>query len=811
MAANISSSSCNSSFSKELLPPIYGVEMCVALVGNILALWLLVSKERKNWHTGVVFSCNLIISDIFYALMLPFLIVYYSEGRVWRFGETLCKLERFLFTCNLYVSIYFIMCISVNRYLAIVHPFFTRKYIRPKHAKMVSVFVWIFVASISSPILYYSGLNGMKRCYLFTKLGKKQSTCRLVMAVIGCLIPFVISFASYSGVLWVVLKNANITLLEKRKVTLIVGLCCILYSVSFVPYHILQILKFKLIKENKRDCNVHNGYQVSKALACLNMCLHPLLYMAVFDSIRTVCCRRRRHYKMAANISSSSCNSSFSKELLPPIYGVEMCVALVGNILALWLLVSKERKNWHTGVVFSCNLIISDIFYALTLPFLIVYYSEGRVWRFGETLCKLERFLFTCNLYVSIYFIMCISVNRYLAIVHPFFTRSYVSPKHAKMVSLLVWILVAGLSSPVLYYAGLKKYRCSLFADSEHESKKFIYRVFMAVIGCMIPFLVTFASYFGVIWVVFKNETVTSLEKKKVALMLIIEIFCSSKPSWADQVEEEGDEGTLPSPKETVKGNIKTVTEYKIDEDGKKLKIIRTFKIETRKASKAVARRKNWKKFGNSEFDAPGPNVATTTVSDDVFMTFISSKEDLNSQDQDEDPMNKLKGQKIVSCRICKGDHWTTRCPYKDTLGPMQKELAEQLGLSTGEKEKAAGEREPEPAQPVQSKTGKYVPPSLRDGGTRRGESMQPNRRADDNATIRVTNLSEDTRETDLQELFRPFGSISRIYLAKDKNTGQSKGFAFISFHRREDAARAIAGVSGFGYDHLILNVEWAK
>ncbi|KYO47916.1 eukaryotic translation initiation factor 3 subunit G [Alligator mississippiensis] len=322
-----------------------------------------------------------------------------------------------------------------------------------------------------------------------------------------------------------------------------------------------------------------------------------------------------------------------------------------------------------------------------------------------------------------------------------------------------------------------------------------------------------------------------------------------SKPSWADQVEEEGGDddkcitsellkdipltavlggdlgasvaeaeakaesellkdGPLPSPKELINGNIKTITEYREEEDGRKVKIIRTFRIETRKASKAVARRKNWKKFGNSEFDAPGPSIATTTVSDDVFMTFITSKEDLNCQEE-EDPMNKLKGQKIVSCRICKGDHWTTRCPYKDTLGPMQKELAEQLGLSTGEKEKLPGE--PEPVQAAQSKTGKYVPPSLRDGACRRGESMQPNRRADDNATIRVTNLSEDTRETDLQELFRPFGSISRIYLAKDKATGQSKGFAFISFHRREDAARAIAGVSGFGYDHLILNVEWAK
>ena len=65
-------------------------------------------------------------------------------------------------------------------------------------------------------------------------------------------------------------------------------------------------------------------------------------------------------------------------------------------------------------------------------------------------------------------------------------------------------------------------------------------------------------------------------------------------------------------------------------------------------------------------------------------------RQDLNCQEE-EDPMNKLKGQKIVSCRICKGDHWTTRCPYKDTLGPMQKELAEQLGLSTGEKEKLPG------------------------------------------------------------------------------------------------------------------------
>ncbi|NXQ05634.1 EIF3G factor, partial [Vidua macroura] len=273
--------------------------------------------------------------------------------------------------------------------------------------------------------------------------------------------------------------------------------------------------------------------------------------------------------------------------------------------------------------------------------------------------------------------------------------------------------------------------------------------------------------------------------------------------------------GPLPSPKEVVNGNIKTITEYREEEDGRK--IIRTFRIETRKASKAVARRKNWKKFGNSEFDAPGPNVATTTVSDDVFMTFITSKEDLNCQEE-EDPMNKLKGQKIVSCRICKGDHWTTRCPYKDTLGPMQKELAEQLGLSTGEKEKLPGEPEPVAAQV--SKTGKYVPPSLRDGASRRGESMQPNRRgAADGALPHLSPTcpfplspvpTAFTCPSPVPTCASPL-TCPHLSPPAEPEPVAAQGFAFISFHRREDAARAIAGVSGFGYDHLILNVEWAK
>ncbi|XP_030645592.1 P2Y purinoceptor 11 [Chanos chanos] len=289
------SKQCDFHFQKQLLPPLYGVEFCVAFVGNAFALVLLLTKERQNWHTGVVFSCNLVISDLLYVLTLPLLIIYYSKDKNWTFGVAACKIERFLFTCNLYVSIFFIMCISVNRYVAIVHPFFARSHVCPKHAKITSLIIWIIVAIISMPVFKYASTQradskNVTLCVSSshgTEIGFSHFSYRLSLAVIGFLIPLVVTFASYLGVIRVVFRNANISSQEKRKVALLVGSVCTLYALSFVPFHILQIYHYY---PRNKSCLKYNAYQISKGLATLNMCIHPLLYMAVFDSIRMVCC-----------------------------------------------------------------------------------------------------------------------------------------------------------------------------------------------------------------------------------------------------------------------------------------------------------------------------------------------------------------------------------------------------------------------------------------------------------------------------------------------------------------------------------------
>ena len=93
--------------------------------------------------------------------------------------------------------------------------------------------------------------------------------------------------------------------------------------------------------------------------------------------------------------------------------------------------------------------------------------------------------------------------------------------------------------------------------------------------------------------------------------------------------------------------------------------------------------------------------------------------QNLQSTDVEEDPLAKLKGHKIVSCRICKGDHWTTKCPYKDTLAPAQE--------NTDPDKEGEGGAPAAGGAPV--RLGKYVPPNRRDGGNVRGETMMGARR----------------------------------------------------------------------------------
>jgi len=266
---------------------------------------------------------------------------------------------------------------------------------------------------------------------------------------------------------------------------------------------------------------------------------------------------------------------------------------------------------------------------------------------------------------------------------------------------------------------------------------------------------------------------------------------------WADEIEDEDDQIIAPPQEILVKDGERMVTEIVVDPDtGKKKKIIRTFKLEKKFVSKGVIERKHWVKFGASKRDAPGPNSATTVVGDPVSMFFLGSKE---PDIQDDFKELRGDGKGLVRCRYCQENHFSAKCPYKDA-GISTDFLLSNKDVNMDDKKDS------------EAKPGVFVPPHARRGGDigRRGETMNSSARKDE-TTIRVSNLPESMSETDMQELCNPFGKVERIFLAKDRVTGVCKGFAFVTYQLRENAARALRALNGYGYDHLILNVEWSK
>jgi len=73
-----------------------------------------------------------------------------------------------------------------------------------------------------------------------------------------------------------------------------------------------------------------------------------------------------------------------------------------------------------------------------------------------------------------------------------------------------------------------------------------------------------------------------------------------------------------------------------------------------------------------------------------------------------------------------------------------------------------------------------------------------------------VGNLSYNTTEDGLRNLFSGFGSVASVKIIFDRETGNSKGFGFIEMGSDEEATAAITGTNGHEFDGRQLRVNEA-
>jgi translation initiation factor 3 subunit G len=293
---------------------------------------------------------------------------------------------------------------------------------------------------------------------------------------------------------------------------------------------------------------------------------------------------------------------------------------------------------------------------------------------------------------------------------------------------------------------------------------------------------------------------------------------------WADVDEDDEEEegpinqsGQSGTRFETPpdKDGVKTVIEY-IEKNGQTYKVTRRVKVTvvTHRTSHAAAGRKSMAKFGKPAQNDPAAEKQNTVRSVEEIPIELSKKPGIQQLGTKDDAEDKFLEESItITENLFK---------EKKLWSSMNKERQEDRDATSTP---APGD-DAKPADvnaPVETPTlgggkagapGRYVPPSLRGkGADGKGGGGKDGKGGDQNqeASLRITNLSEDVKEGDLQDLFGQCGRLQRVYLAKDMTTFQSKGFAFITYYSREDALRAIDKLNGHGYDNLILQVSFAK
>ncbi|XP_027033641.2 C-C chemokine receptor type 5-like [Tachysurus fulvidraco] len=278
------------SHASHLLPVLYSLFFMVGFLGNMLVLWVILRGAQMKSMTDVSLL-NLAIADLLLIFTLPFLAHYARD--TWVFGNFMCVMVLGVYYIGFYAGIFFIVLMSIDRYLAIVHSVCALKIRTKAYGILASVVIWILAIIASFPELVYIGAETYGKevvCNAYPKNGSHNEmrvAAFFKMNILGLLIPLVIVGFCYSMVLWRLRTLRTSKKLAVRLVftVMVAFFCC------WMPYNIATLLKaLELKKIFPPGCELSKRIQltlqVTEAIAYSHSCLNPFLYVFVGEKFR---------------------------------------------------------------------------------------------------------------------------------------------------------------------------------------------------------------------------------------------------------------------------------------------------------------------------------------------------------------------------------------------------------------------------------------------------------------------------------------------------------------------------------------------
>lgn len=270
-----------------LVPALYGLALGVGLPANGLALWVLATRVPRLPST--VLLMNLAAADLLLALALPPRIAYHLQGQHWPFGEAACRLDTAALYGHMYCSVLLLAAISLDRYLAVVHPLRSRILRGPRLATGLCAVAWLAAATLALPLglqrqTYQLSRSDHVLCHDVLPMGAQLSYWRpafICLAVLGCLLPLMAMLLCHGAALCALAAGGRRYSHALRLTALVLASAL----VFFAPSNVLLLLHYSDPGPEARG-NLYAAYVPSLALSTLNSCVDPFVYYYVSTEFR---------------------------------------------------------------------------------------------------------------------------------------------------------------------------------------------------------------------------------------------------------------------------------------------------------------------------------------------------------------------------------------------------------------------------------------------------------------------------------------------------------------------------------------------
>lgn len=268
---------------------IYFVVCAVGLCGNALVIYVILRYAKMKTVTNI-YILNLAVADVLCMMSLPFIALQLALVH-WPFGEALCRVIMTVDSLNQFTSIFCLMVMSIDRYLAVVHPIKSTKWRKPRVAKLINLTVWVVSLLVILPTMIFSGLNKVPVCgIVWPEPQDVYYTAFIIYTFfIGFFLPLAVICLCYLLII-VKVKSSGMRVgstkrkRSERKVTRMVSIVVAVFVLCWLPFYIFNVTS--VTSSINPTSAVKSTFDFVVVLGYANSCANPILYAFLSDNFK---------------------------------------------------------------------------------------------------------------------------------------------------------------------------------------------------------------------------------------------------------------------------------------------------------------------------------------------------------------------------------------------------------------------------------------------------------------------------------------------------------------------------------------------